>query len=509
MMLQPWMGPLLAIAALSAMGVLSLLMPGKRDAAHRGPEVAAALALVLVISSPLLAWSSTGVSSTAWGLRIDSVSVLIGAMVGVVGFATLRFARVQLRGEPNAAGFLGWLCLALAAGLLTVFSDHMALVAAGWIVASLCLQAPIAFRSARAARVKASARKFWIDRLSEALLISAIALWVARTGSWSMHDAAQVKLGASQSAIAILFAAAAIVRSAQLPLHGWLLDLLEAPTAVSAILHAGLISAGGILLIRLSPLMAQVPAVMAAIALIGGATALVAGLVQITQPTAKTALVWSTICQMGFMLLECGLGLYPLALLHIVAHGLYKARAFLWASNAVAELAKARRLGPAVTPGPRAVATAMVLAVGGYVLAEIVFGAVARPLQAQALGAILVLGVGYLLAQGLADKAPIGLSLRLICVSGLLFCVYFVLQNLIWRSTAHAFAPPPTPGPLEITILILAVASFTALAVAQATLPLWSGTPLARRLRVHLTNGLYLDTRMAPRRGAGIADLKG
>ncbi|RBF92950.1 oxidoreductase, partial [Xanthomonas oryzae pv. oryzae] len=115
-----------------------------------------------------------------------------------------------------------------------------------------------------------------------------------------------------------LLALAAVLKSAQFPTHGWLTEMMEAPTPVSALLHAGVINGGGFLLIRFSDLMLSAPGVLAVLAMLGGFTALFGALVMLTQPAVKTSLAWSTVAQMGFMMLQCGLALFPLALLHIV-----------------------------------------------------------------------------------------------------------------------------------------------------------------------------------------------
>ena len=144
---------------------------------------------------------------------------------------------------------------------------------------------------------------------------------------------------------ACLLALAALLKSAQFPTHGWLTEVMETPTPVSALLHAGVINAGGFLLIRFADVMVLHPSVMAVLVMIGGFTALFGGLVMLTQPAVKTSLAWSTVAQMGFMVLECGLGLFPLALLHIVAHSLYKAHSFLASGAAVETIAANRRPG--------------------------------------------------------------------------------------------------------------------------------------------------------------------
>mgnify|MGYP003341720131 CR=1 FL=1 len=99
--------------------------------------------------------------------------------------------------------------------------------------------------------------------------------------------------------------------------------------------HAGIINAGGFLVIRLSPLFAHAPAALALLALVGAFTAAFGAVVMLIQPGVKRALAYSTVAQMGFMLLQCGLGAFGLALLHLAAHSLYKAHAFLHAGSTV------------------------------------------------------------------------------------------------------------------------------------------------------------------------------
>ncbi|WP_264836966.1 proton-conducting transporter transmembrane domain-containing protein, partial [Klebsiella oxytoca] len=122
---------------------------------------------------------------------------------------------------------------------------------------------------------------------------------------------------------------------AVLPVHGWLIQVMEAPTPVSALLHAGVVNLGGFVLIRFAPLLEQAGIARALLLVFGLGTAVLAGMVMLTRISIKVRLAWSTVAQMGFMLLECGLGLYTLAALHLVGHSLYKAHVFLSASTVV------------------------------------------------------------------------------------------------------------------------------------------------------------------------------
>jgi NAD(P)H-quinone oxidoreductase subunit 5 len=239
------------------------------------------------------------------------------------------------------------------------------------------------------------------------------------------------------------------------------------------------------------------PLVLAALVLVGGFTALFAGLVMLTQPAVKTALAWSTVAQMGFMVLQCGLALFPLALLHIVAHSLYKAHAFLSSGGAVVQVASIRKPGPVAVPRLAAVSRAFALGLAiylaVYVLLHEVVGLGAKSPQAVALGAILIFGVAYLIAQGLADRAPRALTKRTALYAGAATVSYLVLQRLSEWLTADVLPPVPAPGPLEWALIALALISFGLVALAQACLPHWAHHPATQGLRVHLANGFYIN----------------
>jgi NAD(P)H-quinone oxidoreductase subunit 5 len=234
---------------------------------------------------------------------------------------------------------------------------------------------------------------------------------------------------------------------------------------------------------------------MAALAMLGGLTALFGAVVMLTQSAVKTALAWSTVAQMGFLLLQCGLGLWALAQLHIVAHSLYKAHAFLSAGGAVRAVAASRRPGPVAVPGIGAVARAFGVALVTFAVVAAGFGLTLGPKspQALALGAILIFGVAYLVAQGMADAAPRALTRRTTRASLAAAVAYFGFQALAGALWGPHLPPAPSPGPLEWALIVLALLSFGLVAVAQALFPLWAHHPAAAGLRVHLANGLYLN----------------
>ncbi|MGJ8621953.1 MAG: NADH-quinone oxidoreductase subunit L [Yoonia sp.] len=462
--------------------------------------VAVLSALVLIITgggdSFLL-----GLFGIGFSVRLDVVSVVMLLLVTFIGWVVVRYARTYLDGEPRHDSFTFWLLATLSVVLLLVQSGNVVQFVFAWVATSMCLHQLLVFYPQRDAAQRAARKKFVLARIGDFALVGAAILLTICYGttqiSAMLAGAASGQGGGWTQGAAALIALAAILKSAQFPLHGWLTEVMEAPTPVSALLHAGVVNAGGFALIRFADVMLLAPLVLAILVIIGGFTALFAGLVMLTQPTVKASLAWSTIAQMGFMILQCGLALFPLALLHIVAHSAYKAHAFLSAGGAVEGVAAIRRPGPVAVPDLRAVTRAFVVALGIYAVIYAIIGFTldigGKSPQAVALGAILIFGVAYLLAQGFADEAPKALTQRTAAYAALATVSYLLLQRASEWLTAGALPATPPAGALEWALIILALLSFALVAVAQATLPLWSYHPAAQGLRVHLSNGFYIN----------------
>ncbi len=489
----------LAIAALVAFQT-----PGRRpflavrfsEVAGLGAIAASLASLGVLLTSGVMTSTLAVVGGFGFSARLDAVSVTMLLLVSFVGWIVLRFARVYMDGEDRQGAFTGWICLTLAAVLLLVMSGNLVQLVFGWFAAGAGLIKLLLTYPKRAGARRVVRKKRMIARFSDGTLILATLLLAVQFGT---GDLAMIFAGAPEGAgwllsvAALALAVSAIMKSAQFPFHGWLTEVMEAPTPVSALLHAGVINAGGFLLIRFADVMLTAPIVLAVLLMVGGFTALFGGLVMLTQPAVKTSLAWSTVAQMGFMILQCGLALFPLALLHIVAHSLYKAHAFLASGEAVRRVATARRPGPVAIPSMRAVLRAFLVALAIYAVVGSVFGLAAKSPQAIALGAILIFGVAYLLAQGFADAAPRALTRRTALWSVAVSASYFALQSMSTWITAGVLPATPAPGPLEWALILLALVSFGLVAVAQATFPLWSVHPSVAGLRVHVSNGFYVN----------------
>ena len=170
-------------------------------------------------------------------------------------------------------------------------------------------------------------------------------------------------------------------------------------------------------------------------------------------------------------------------------------RRFLSAGGAIAAVAAVRRPGPVAVPGFGAVARAFLLALMLYAAVAGAFALAVGPKspQALALGVILIFGVAYLVAQGLADAAPAELTRRTGMASVAAALGYFGFQVAAGVLWGGALPYPPVAGALEWALIVLALLSFGVVAVAQALFPLWAHHPAAAGLRVHLTNGFYLN----------------
>ncbi|MBX7495791.1 oxidoreductase [Qipengyuania sp. 6B39] len=503
-MTEPFL-PLAAPLLFAFVAALAILNPGRRPIWLLRTAEGAALAAIAISLAALVGLVQAGPATSSvigWGglglsVRLDAVSVTMLLMITVIGWVVLRYSANYLDGEARQGAFVGWLSATLAAVLLFVVAGNLSLLVAAWIATSLCLHRLLLFYPDRLQAQRGARKKFIVARTSD------IALGAAAGLLWWGYGTADIAtiLGAAREGVAPssaiiaagLLAFAAVLKSVQFPTHGWLTEVVDTPTPVSATLHAGVVNGGGFLLVRFADVMLMAPGVLAVLVMIGGFSALLGGLAMLGQPAVKNSLAWSTIAQMGFMIMQCGLALFPLALLHIVAHSFYKAHAFLSSGSAVEVVTANRRPGPIAVPSGRNVAAAFVLALAIYAAIGALFGLAHKSPQAIGLGAILVFGVAYLLAQGLADKAPRALTRKTALYSVLASLGYFGLQRLSEWLTEGTLPATPAPGPLEWTLIALAVFSFGLTAVAQALFPRWAMHPAASGLRVHLSNGLYAN----------------
>jgi len=461
---------------------------GRENVAWRGAFVAAA-AVACGAVAVLLA--SAAQDDTDQRLRATVVS-----LVAFVASIIVRFSRTYLSGEPRQPGYVAALMLVLGAVAIVVTTNDLLVLAVAWTGASLALHRLLTFYPERRPAQIAAHKKFIVSRLADVCLFAAVLSFAHAFDTLKIDtllqraaDAGPLPLPARVAVV--LVALTALLRCAQLPFHGWLIQVMEAPTPVSALLHAGVVNLGGFVLIRLGALVAAEPAAQWLLVGVGAATAVIAALVATTRISIKVALAWSTCAQMGFMLMQCGLGAYDLALLHLLAHSLYKAHAFL-ASGSVVAQTRARTMAPppanATVFGSTLAALSVVAVLGGGWAALAAFGHSTTPHVVSAPALVVALA----LAQWLALPAVRERPARALGVAIGIGAVWLALHSALgaWIGAPLAATRAPT------VLVAVAASAFVALYAVQAVVAARPSSAFARALYPLFYAGLYLDELM-------------
>jgi NAD(P)H-quinone oxidoreductase subunit 5 len=490
-----WQALLAVLPAVAAAVAAAVIRPSTaEDRAWAIARRASAFALGAAAAS-LLALIA-GQAGSAYGIRVDIVGGVVALLVAFIAWVIVRYSQPYLAADARAAYYARWLMVTIAAVMTIVCSNHLLVLPLAWIVTSLALHKLLTFFNDRPAAVIAAHKKFVVARAADLCMLAAVALLAAAFGTLQIDRlladaAAQPEVPATAQAAMVLIALAALLKCAQLPFHGWLIQVMEAPTPVSALLHAGVVNLGGFVLIRLAPLLAEVPAAQVLLVAGGAFTAVVAALVMTTRISIKVMLAWSTCAQMGFMLMQVGLGLPEMALLHLVAHSLYKAHAFLNAGSTVQQ-ASVRKLGPATGPASATVQ------IGGALVGLVMTGvaAVLWGVDPQAEPAVWVLG--SIVALALTPMAQVaggarGLAGTLAGAAAAfaIACVYFALHALVSGAVYPGLAP--AAAPLWIGVAM----AFVLLFALQCIVTSQPHGRIAVALYPWFYGGLFLDERFS------------
>ncbi|MBX7450690.1 hypothetical protein GR927_22130 [Mycolicibacterium sp. 3033] len=304
------------------------------------PVLGAAVSAIIGRRAPVLV-ARLGTATATAGLVIAIVSapmtrdalaaVLLVLIFGVSSVAQ-GFAVRYLAGDDRAPWFTCGALLLTSAAAAMASATTFAGLALGWTGVGLALCLLLAtYRELPTARDG-------VQRTALAFGIGDSALWTAV----GLHHYAGETAG---PVIAVLIVVAALSRSAQIPFHRWLPATLAAPTPVSALLHAGVVNGGGVLLVKLSAL--GTPLAAGIVIAAGGASMAYGAVLMLVRPDIKGALAYSTMAQMGFMMLTCGLGLWAAAVIHLIGHGFYKATLFLSSGSAIARHRRHHIVAPA------------------------------------------------------------------------------------------------------------------------------------------------------------------
>ena len=319
-------------------------------------------------------WSIAGL------VAVDGVSVVMWVAVTFFSGIVHSYSRRYLAGSLTIDRFFGRVFGFTLAVMVLVAADSLVLFGVAWLAMGLLMAALIGHVDGwpQAQAAGSLARRYFLAG-SASLAVALGALWW-QTGATTVSGVASAVEAAPDGATTpplVLGAAAALllaamVQSALLPFHTWLLSSMTAPTPASALMHAGFVNAGGILLARFAPVVTVDPAVMYAVVLVGAASAIGGKLLKSVQPDIKTRLGCSTVGQMGFMIMQAGLGFFGAAITHLVLHGFYKAYRFLSAGEAVDHTSPSQTTHETADVGPvGAIVIGLSALAGGVVFAAL------------------------------------------------------------------------------------------------------------------------------------------
>ena len=273
-----------------------------------------------------------------WGVKLDGLSLIMNTLIFFVSAIVHQFSRRYILGDSAYRRY--FLCLSsitLTASIM-VCADNLVLLWLAWITSNgLLVSLMIHKKTWLAAKNAGTLAGKYLSFGSLSLLTAFVFLYI-ETGSLSI-DFIKHQSMMSQSpwliAVLLLITITVFIQSAQWPFQTWLTSSLNSPTPVSALMHAGLVNGGGFILVKFAPLFLSAPILLTLIFVIGGITAIVGTFWKLLQTDIKRMLACSTMAQMGFMMMQCGLGLFPAAIAHLCWHGLFKSFLFLNAGSAL------------------------------------------------------------------------------------------------------------------------------------------------------------------------------
>jgi NADH-quinone oxidoreductase subunit L len=293
------------------------------------------------VSKKLFAWISAGSFSAEARFLFDRLSAVMALVMTGVGFLIHVFSVGYMRNDRSPARYFGLLNLFTAFMLVLVLASDLVLMFVGWEGVGLCSYLLIGFWFERPAAAAAGKKAFLVNRIGDMAFLVGLLLVLTTAGgsAFGAIDAA-VAAGAfapaAATVAALLLFVGATGKSAQVPLYVWLPDAMEGPTPVSALIHAAtMVTAGVYLVCRMSPLFAASPTASAVVAATGAATALFAATMALAENDIKRVLAYSTVSQIGYMFIGCGVGAYAAGMFHLVTHAFFKSLLFLAAGSVI------------------------------------------------------------------------------------------------------------------------------------------------------------------------------
>jgi len=298
---------------------------------------------------PLFTWIHVEFFEVSWGLQLDSLSLVMMAVVTLVSFMVHIYSVGYMKGDPGVPRFMAYLSLFTFFMLTLVTAPNLLQMFFGWEGVGLCSYLLIGYwydrESANAAAIKA----FLVNRIGDIGFVLGVLTIFVVFGSVDFDFIFELMeehqndtfafLGGHYHALTLasfLFFIGAMGKSAQIGLHTWLPDAMEGPTPVSALIHAAtMVTAGVFIIVRLSPLLEYAPLAREVITIIGAATALMTATIACVQNDIKRIIAYSTCSQLGYMFMAAGLSGYSASMFHLTTHAFFKALLFLGAGSVI------------------------------------------------------------------------------------------------------------------------------------------------------------------------------
>lgn len=296
--------------------------------------------------------SQQGMAEVNVSFYLDGLSGVMISVVSGVGFLIHLFAAAYMKGDANFSRFMAYMNLFIVAMLILVLADNLVLLYLGWEGVGLCSFLLIGFWYQEQANVLAARKAFIVTRIGDTSMVIGLFWLFSSFGELNITAVSELIQGVGSSEIgfslqestdiywiALLLLGGAVGKSAQLPLQTWLPDAMAGPTPVSALIHAAtMVTAGVYLIARMHSVFLFAPEVMSYVAWLGAITLLLAGLAALAQTDIKRVLAYSTMSQIGYMMLALGAGAWSAGVFHLMTHAFFKALLFLTAGAVILAL---------------------------------------------------------------------------------------------------------------------------------------------------------------------------
>jgi NADH-quinone oxidoreductase subunit L len=309
-----------------------------------------------VVSYNLFDWVPAGVMHTnagnvmrfnvPWGVLMDPLTAVMLLVVTGVGFLIHVYSTGYMAHEGGYYRFFGYLNLFMFSMLTLVLANNLLLLFVGWEGVGLCSYLLIGFYFLRKSASDAGKKAFIVNRIGDAGFLLGLFLMLGTLGTIQFTEigpaiaAGHFAMGdATLTAIALLLFVGATGKSAQLPLYVWLPDAMEGPTPVSALIHAAtMVTAGVYMIARTNAVFSMAPKALAVVAVVGAVTSIFAATMGLVQNDIKRVLAYSTVSQLGYMFLACGVGAFTAGVFHLMTHAFFKACLFLGSGSVIHSL---------------------------------------------------------------------------------------------------------------------------------------------------------------------------